>query len=155
MNPTFRAHVEALHPSFERLVAMAPLTAATLPGAMPARGVYLFSKGAAHFYVGRTNRLRSRLLEHGRPASGHNTAPFAFLLAREVTAKRAATYRPSGSRRELAADPVFAGAFAAAKRRVRAMEIRFVEEADPMRQALLEMYVALALGTPYNDFDNH
>jgi hypothetical protein len=132
---------------------MAPVTAATLQRGMPARGVYLFSEGQKHLYVGRTNRLRARLLEHGRGASGHNTAPFAFLLTREATHQTKATYRPSGSRRELAADPVFAAAFAAAKQRVRAMEIRFVEETDPTRQALLEIYVALALETRYNDFD--
>jgi hypothetical protein len=35
------------------------------------------------------------------------------------------------------------------------MEIRVVEEAVPMRQALLEMHVSVSLGTTYNDFDNH
>jgi hypothetical protein len=35
------------------------------------------------------------------------------------------------------------------------MEIRFVEETHPVRQALLEIYVATVLETPYNDFDNH
>ena len=35
------------------------------------------------------------------------------------------------------------------------MKIRFVEETDPVRQALLEIYVATVLETPYNDFDNH
>ena len=35
------------------------------------------------------------------------------------------------------------------------MDIRFVEETDAVRQALLEIYVALALGTTFNDFDNH
>ena len=34
-------------------------------------------------------------------------------------------------------------------------EIRVVEEAAPLRQALLEMYVAIALDAKYNDFDNH
>ena len=33
--------------------------------------------------------------------------------------------------------------------------IRFVEENDPVRQALLEIYAAVALKTPYNDFDTH
>ena len=46
-------------------------------------------------------------------------------------------------------------AFDAAKARVRAMEFRYVEEADPIRQAVLEIYCAVALETPYNDFDNH
>jgi hypothetical protein len=35
------------------------------------------------------------------------------------------------------------------------MDIRVVEEADANRQALLEMYVSIALDTPYNDFNNH
>jgi hypothetical protein len=35
------------------------------------------------------------------------------------------------------------------------MDLRFVEESDPIRQALLEIYSARVLKTPYNDFDNH
>lgn len=41
------------------------------------------------------------------------------------------------------------------KRRVADMEIRYVEEADPVKQALLEIYAATSFGTPYNDFENH
>ncbi len=43
----------------------------------------------------------------------------------------------------------------AQKTRMRAMSIRAVEEVDSNRQALLEMYVAISLATPYNDFNNH
>ena len=32
------------------------------------------------------------------------------------------------------------------------MEYRYVEEADKNRQALLAIYCAVVLGTPYNDF---
>lgn len=35
------------------------------------------------------------------------------------------------------------------------MNIRFVEQPHPLRQALLEIYVAVALQTRYNDFDTH
>jgi hypothetical protein len=35
------------------------------------------------------------------------------------------------------------------------MDVRFVEEPDPICQALLEIYSAVALQTPYNDFDTH
>jgi hypothetical protein len=45
-------------------------------------------------------------------------------------------------------------AFVAAKARLRAMDIRYVEEADQPRQAMLEIYCALALGTPH-DFTTH
>jgi hypothetical protein len=53
------------------------------------------------------------------------------------------------------ADATFGGAFKRAKARVAAMDLRYIEEPDPVRQAFLEIYVAVTLGTPYNDFDNH
>lgn len=59
------------------------------------------------------------------------------------------------SRDALIRDPAFLEAFTRAKRRVRAMEFRYVEEADPVRQCLLEVYCAVSLKTLYNDFDNH
>jgi len=49
----------------------------------------------------------------------------------------------------------FAEAFAQAKYRLARVEIRAVEESDPVRQALLEIYIATVLGTPYNDVENH
>ena len=51
--------------------------------------------------------------------------------------------------------PAFREAFSKAKARVADMDVRFVEEGDPMRQALLEMYASVALQTPYNSFENH
>jgi hypothetical protein len=52
-------------------------------------------------------------------------------------------------------DPDFAKAFLLAKQRVRGMDLRYVEEVDQLRQALLEIYVAVVLRTPYNDFATH
>lgn len=155
MNETFRRHVEALDPSFQALLSQAPATCEHLPRDIPRRGIYLFSESERPLYVGRSNRIRKRLQDHSRPSSGHNSASFAFRIAREVTGKMKATYSQKGSRAELENDPEFRLAFDAAKARVRAMEVRYVEETDPMRQALLEMYAALSLKTPYNDFDNH
>ena len=66
-----------------------------------------------------------------------------------------ASYKPEGSRGNLLQDPHFLFAFTEAKARLRAMHIRVVEEGNPLRQALLEMYVAVSLEAPYNDFDNH
>jgi len=99
--------------------------------------------------------FRQRLRQHSIPAAQHNQAVFAFKLAREATGRTDATYSKKGSRAELQKDPQFAEAFTQAKARVRNMELRFVEETDPLRQALLEIYVAVALGTPYNDFETH
>ena len=57
--------------------------------------------------------------------------------------------------RDLMTDPEFVEAFVDAKQRISRMDVRYVEETHPLRQALLEMYVAVALNTPYNDFDTH
>jgi len=52
-------------------------------------------------------------------------------------------------------EEAFQRAFADAKTRIREMELRFVAAEEPVTQALLEMYVAVALDATYNDFDTH
>lgn len=132
---------------------MEPVTLAALPKGIPERGVYLFSEGDCHLYAGRSNRLRARLQGHGR--NSHFTATFAFLLARIKTDNLRASYKPEGSRADLLRNRKFKAAFDRARERIRRMNIRYVEEADPTRQALLEIYIALASGTEHNSFDNH
>ena len=134
---------------------MEPVSIAALPREMPDEGIYLFSEGSEHLYVGRSNTIRKRLQKHCQPKSGHNSATFAFRLARQNTGMTQATYSTEGSRLHLERDPNFAEVFTAQKERVRNMGVRFVSETEPIRQALLEMYVAVSLGTPHNDFDNH
>lgn len=82
-------------------------------------------------------------------------AAFAFRLAREATGYLDASYKKEGSRSKLMQDPDFLAAFDQAKTRIREMDVRFVEEANPIRQALLEIYVATSLQTAYNDFSTH
>lgn len=155
MNPDFQRYAESLHPSFERLVNMTPVNIASRPAGVPRQGIYLFCEGNKALYVGRTNNLPSRLRQHSIDSAPHNQAVFAFKIAREMTGNLQATYRTEGSRSALSANPEFASAFLSAKRRVRGMDLRYVEEPDQLRQALLEIYVSVALGTPYNDFNTH
>lgn len=68
---------------------------------------------------------------------------------------KAAYKAGAGSRKGLILQPAFAAAFKDAKACIRAMDYRYVEETDPTRQALLEIYCATVLGTPYNDFDTY
>ena len=46
-------------------------------------------------------------------------------------------------------------AFEKAKERVRKMDFRAVAESDQTTQALLEIYCAITLKTPHNDFGTH
>src|SRR5208282_3459383 len=85
--------------------------------------------------VGRTRRLRQRLRQHSVAGAQHNQVVFAFQLAREMTGRLTAAYSAGGSRAALSANASFANAFTRAKSRVRGMDLRFVEEPDPLRQA--------------------
>jgi hypothetical protein len=153
MNRKFIQAVESLKPKCDALLAMDPVHFGALPQRMPKAGVYLFSEGTRHLYAGRTNGLRARLQGHVRDS--HNTATLAFLIARIETGNLKASYKPRGSRADLLRAPIFRAAFNRARERIRQMDIRYVQESDPVRQALLEIYVALASGAQHNSFDNH
>lgn len=155
MDPSFRALIDTLEPKFRTLLSTQPSIYAQLPRTLPKRVIYLFSEQDAHLYVGRTNRLRERLRGHCVPSATHFTATFAFRIARQQSGFVKAAYAKEGSRATLIAHETFGPAFVAAKQRVAKMSVRFVEEVDPVCQALLEIYTATVLRTPYNDFDNH
>ena len=126
----------------------------SLPTVMPLKGVYLFSEKGRALYAGRSDKLRKRLRLHVR--NSHNTATFAFLIARDKTGLKKATYQKTGSRNELLKkNRRFLSEFELARESIRCMDIQFIEEAEPTKQALLEICVALLAGTKYNRFDNH
>lgn len=140
----------------ERLLEMKPVSYHSLPRDVPVQGIYLFSDGTDHLYVGRSNNMRQRFSQHCRPGSQHNQAVFAFKIARRQTGKELAAYTQGAeSRKGLALDPVFSSAFSDAKGYLRRIDIRYVEEVDQRKQALLEIYCAIALNCSYNDFDTH
>lgn len=156
MDAKFVAHVESLRPKLDRLLAMPPVKPAHLPSQMPKAGVYVLSEAGRYLYVGRSNDIRGRIGRHSRPGANHRMAAFAFRLAREATGNVRASYKKGeGSRAGLMENPIFVEAFTSANTRICEMELRYVEETDPVRQALLEVYVAVVLEAKYNDFDNH
>ena len=137
-------------------MAMSPCKAGKLPKGMPKQGVYLFTEGGIHLYVGRSNKIRARYGRHCNPGATHRMAAFAFKLAREATGKTTASYKPGeDSRKGLMQNPEFIAAFKAAKARIREMDFRFVEETDQNAQALLEIYCTLVLNARFNDFNTH
>jgi len=120
---------------------------------IPERDVYVFYESDKALYVGRSNRLKTRLQEHGRWSSKHNSASFAFNLAKEKM--RAKEIPPYVMRKELEQAPGFDKAFFEAKNRVAQVKIRVTQIDDQVTQALFEIYAALALNAPYNDFRTH
>jgi len=74
VNAKVSALVESLEPAFQRLIQMAAVSAETLPGTMPKQGIYLFSKGTEHLYVGRSDNTRRRIGLHCRSSGQPNQA---------------------------------------------------------------------------------
>ena len=48
MNEHFLEAIRSLEPSFQRLLAMAPVTPVTVPQSMPKSGIYLLSENDRH-----------------------------------------------------------------------------------------------------------
>ena len=85
MNQKFRDLVASLEPKHRVLLEMEPVRFGSLPKEIPERGIYVFSEGGQHLYVGRTNGIRRRLQNHCRLSGTHHTATFAFRIARQTT----------------------------------------------------------------------
>lgn len=153
MNENFSSVIESLHPSFQSLMAMTPVKFSGLPRDVPSQGVYLFSENERHLYVGRSNSMRRRFGQHCRDGSQQNQAVLAFKIARQETGLVQPAYvQGPNSRIGLLSNEDFASAFSKAKHYLRQLDIRYVQETDQRRQALLEMYCAISLNCPYNDF---
>ncbi|MCZ7936654.1 GIY-YIG nuclease family protein [Agrobacterium salinitolerans] len=156
MHEKFRILVERLHEKYEVLTQSEPLSAKQLPPKERGAGVYTFSDNGKVIYVGRTNNVKKRFAQHTGDGAKHNQAALAFKFARQILNIPKPTYKPDEySRANLMLSEKFMETFLTEKRRLRALEFRFVEESDPTRQALLEIYVSEVCDSPNNDFDNH
>ena len=114
-------------------------------------GIYVFSVADTPVYVGRTRNLRRRLRQHSHKDSTQFSASFAFLIARR---EFFGPHPKKQTRHQLAISEPFDKVFADCRTRVGAMQVRWVEEEDPIVQSLLEIYSAVTLGTTahYNSF---
>ena len=90
MDEKFASLVERLHPKFELLINMTPVTKDQLPRST--RGIYLFSEQEP-LYVGRSNDIKGRYGRHCNPGATHRMAAFAFRLARKETGNLVAAYQ--------------------------------------------------------------
>ena len=121
---------------------------------IPRSGVYVFYGESNPLYVGRSNRLKERIQEHGRPSSDHYSATLAFNMAKErVNFNR--NKRRLATRNELEKAPGFKKAFFLTKKQVAEMQVKVIEIEDQIAQALFEICAALTLNTKYNDFGTH
>jgi len=121
----------------------------------PDKGIYVFFENGKALYVGRSDRMKERVKEHGRPSSGHNSATFAFILAKEEAGKSPKKIDIEQDREVLECDPAFKPIYHEMKERVSKMQIKVVKVEDPVEQTFFEVYAALEYDTPYNVWENH
>jgi hypothetical protein len=143
LNSSFAILLGAVVTKFECLLGMEPVPRSKQ---IPLKaGVYLLSEGDAHCYVGRANNLRSRVAQLRNLDASMAESNLAMLIARDDPLFHGL------QRKTFARMPEFKLAFQVAKRRVAAMHLRYVEEADDSGQRLLQLYAAVALTTRYQD----
>jgi hypothetical protein len=147
MNQKFKAAVESLHPKYEALIGAEPYISGTK---LPLKGVYLFSEKGKPFYVGRSDNIPKRFRAH-RSQQINKAALLRLMISKALGYK--ADYGAGTDK--LKRLPGFAEASGRARKRIRSMTFRAVEESHPTRQALLEIYCAVAAKTPFNDFKTH
>ena len=123
-------------------------------GILPHKGVYVFYEDGKPMYVGRTKSMSRRLQQHGNPSSGHNSATFAFNIAKREAIKKEMNVQMT--RNQLQVDPAFSKLYLEAKAKVSKMPVRVIEINNPIVQTLFEVYAVMCLDTKeYNDFDTH
>ena len=103
-------------------------------GRVPKSGIYCFYENGDPMYVGRTNNMKDRIMTQGRLGSNHNSAQFAFLMAREAAEKKGIDVI-GRTRGELERDPTFNDLFIQSKIRVSNMSICLVSVEDQIKQA--------------------
>ena len=125
-------------------------------------GVYLFSSLERHEYVGRTGLTERTRLSGGKSYSGfanrlkghltatHNSGSWAY--KRTCASFREAGHPLARSRDKNCANREFMEAFRAEIEVIRAMEFRVVAIDSELLSAVLEMYAATVLDTPWNSF---
>jgi hypothetical protein len=125
------------------------------------KGIYVFYEDEVPLYVGRTDQMADRLLNHGRKPSADvpSSATFALILAK-YEFKKMYSVQHSLFGKELARElnghhSMKMELWKEAVERVRRMSTRVVEVEHPHEQAVFEVYVHEKMETPFNSFVNH
>jgi hypothetical protein len=152
MNERFQQATAVIPALFKQLADSELFLAKGIASQRGRPGIYIFFENGRAVHVGRTRNLQARL--RGHVSRSHYSASFAFKRARRAL-NIDATYRTEGSRGRLSADEIFGPEFHRQIELIRAMEVRFIEVADPVQQYLLELYAHMEYDLPLDEFDTH
>lgn len=150
----FDAVVDQLPDFLDQLLAAPAASVSEHPEIPNVPGIYLFSEDDQPIYVGQSRKLKQRLGKHTNPSGKHNSASFAFLIARTEAEK--AGIDTAQFRKQLERDQQFIEHFTAAKLRVSEMDVRWIELEGEIARTIFEVYASLALDTlVFNSWETH
>lgn len=152
MNEQFVRHAERMPSLYKQLMQSDELPLVPQASWKKLGAIYVFFHNGKAEHVGRTRNLQTRI--RGHLAASHYSASFAFKKTRSIMNAKA-TYKPEGSRAKLFADPDFRAAFDAERLRLKGMTMRYLAVTSPVDQYLLELYAAMEMGLPLDEFDTH
>ncbi len=118
-------------------------------GKAPQQGVYVLYENGDATYVGRSNRMRSRLRTHGAESADRHGATFAFKLLKRCLGESSLT--------DVQIEQQHGEEFRKRREKVRGMTFQAVAIEDQLEQTLFEVYAILEKGTypHHNDFKTH
>jgi hypothetical protein len=149
-------HVDKKMNELMKTLLDAPLLSRDNLKDIPLNGLYVFYENDKPIYVGISgkNRMKKRIMGHGRKSGGHNSATFAFNIAKKEAEKNGLNTKEKRYKLEKIFE--FANLYTLAKERVSKMKVRVIEINDPYCRAFFEIYAALVLNTTeYNSFETH
>jgi hypothetical protein len=152
MNAKFQKSIEKFPRYMTKLTKLSPVQPSGLKN-IPKRGIYVFYEDNKPIYVGRSRNLTQRFRQHRQQSSDQHSATFAFMIARQDAEKKGVNVNKT--REELQKDRDFLPFFINAKKRVSEMQVKVIRIDNPVKQTLFEVYAALELKTPYNNWDTH
>ncbi|WP_406660155.1 hypothetical protein V7O66_09890 [Methanolobus sp. ZRKC3] len=153
MNTKFKDIIDSLPGLQEKLINSRPLKRDNLQD-MPECGIYVFYKHETPLFVGRSDKMKKRIITQGRKGSTHHSAPFAFLLARNKATAKGLDIE-NKTRNELVKDPMFNELFIQSKDEVSKMSVRYVAVEHPIKQTIFQVYASMELDTEFNKFETH
>ena len=150
VHPEFKDIVNKLEPLLEELQNSSPHTVEEGLGHLTNKGVYAFYEKGEPIYIGRSNRMKARIREHGAESSRHGSATFAYKLLLEAKGESGGH---SSARTRKNFQEAKSSEYRRQRQRIREMEVRAVGIENQQVQAVFEICAILDLGTTkYNSF---